>query len=146
MDDVTKSSIRLAHWSDHNLEHLKGYAEVADSLDKAGRVEAARMMREAITLIQQANLLFERTLDSLRTETPTEDSSDTRLHTHEHPHKHIHEHPHTHTGEHRHEHHHDHIHEHAHEGSTDNSHEHCHESCCQVTHPHNDDGPNGQGH
>lgn len=126
MDAITKSSIRLAHWLDHNLEHLKGYAEVAESLDKVGRIEAARTMRDAMRLIQEANLLFEKALDSLRTEPSTEHSLDAKPHQHEHFHRHSHEHPHTHTFEHRHEHHHD--HEHDHEGSAENSHDHCHES------------------
>ncbi|MEW6531432.1 MAG: hypothetical protein AB1473_11390 [Thermodesulfobacteriota bacterium] len=85
MDDVQKSKIRLKHWIDHNQEHLKGYWEVADLLDRHGQVAASGPIRRAIGLIEEANREFSLALDSLggSGETPTSDAEH-REHGHHH--------------------------------------------------------------
>jgi hypothetical protein len=62
MDDVQKSSIRLSHWIDHNIEHVSGYVEVAQILDEQGFPAAAELVREGIRLVEQANRQFESAL------------------------------------------------------------------------------------
>ncbi|MCA1959953.1 MAG: hypothetical protein LDL33_04075 [Desulfomonile sp.] len=55
MNETHKTRIRLAHWIEHNLDHLKGYEEAAAALDKEGLPAAANLIREAVKLIETAN-------------------------------------------------------------------------------------------
>ena len=55
MDDVQKSRILLSHWIDHNLDHLKGYVDTADLLEKLGYAPAAENIRQSVELIKGAN-------------------------------------------------------------------------------------------
>lgn len=65
MDEIGKSTIRLSHWIDHNVDHLQGYREVAEVIEKQGPREAADAIRRGIDLIEQANVEFERGLTIL---------------------------------------------------------------------------------
>lgn len=58
MDRVEKSRVRLTHWIDHNLDHLRGYSEVAATLETEGLDAAAKRIKEGIRLIEQANSEF----------------------------------------------------------------------------------------
>ncbi|MGB9618534.1 MAG: hypothetical protein ACPL7J_14535 [Desulfomonilaceae bacterium] len=130
MDEVTKCVIRLTHWLDHNIEHLKGYEEVAARLTENGMTVAAQKVQEAITLVLQANDLFSQALAELRKEVPEALPSHGPVHSHPHEHKHTHEHthqhehPHTHDGLGEHTHEHDHDHPAHHHDSHDHVHTH----------------------
>lgn len=65
MDEIQKSRIRLEHWIDHNLDHLKGYSEVADLLEKSGRADSAEKIRKGIVLTEAANDEFQKALADL---------------------------------------------------------------------------------
>ena len=54
MDDIQKSRIRLKHWIDHNFEHIKGYEEVAQTLDNNNCGATAEMIRRGTRLIEDA--------------------------------------------------------------------------------------------
>jgi len=86
MDEIRKSTIRLSHWIDHNVDHLKGYREVAEVLEKQGPREAADAIRRGIDLIEQANAEFERgltILSSLGAGAVEDDGVSTEKHGHE---------------------------------------------------------------
>lgn len=65
MDDIQKSKVRLAHWIEHNVDHLKGYEEVAGLLEREGKQTAALMIRKGIESIKSANREFEQALQEL---------------------------------------------------------------------------------
>ena len=96
MDDVQKSRIRLSNWIGHNVEHMRGYAEVAEILAKGEFLTAAAFVREGIGLIEQANSKFEQALVLLPVKeagTTQADHSDADHHDHHHGiHRHRHEH------------------------------------------------------
>jgi len=97
MDDIEKSRVRLIHWIEHNLEHLKNYNEVAQILEKGGLSSASEKIRSGMKLIEAANEEFEAALAILRP--PTEevfDSEHEAAHGQTHQHDHGHEHPHKH--------------------------------------------------
>lgn len=102
MDEVQKSKIRLEHWIDHNLDHLRGYSVVAGLLEKCGFAESAKKIRKGIGLIEAANDEFQKALADLP------ESGDHHHHQEE-PHAHAHsdDSGHGHHGHHHHEHHHD---------------------------------------
>ena len=83
MDEIQKCTIRLKHWIDHNLDHLKGYEEVARTLENEGVTAAAEQIRIGIKLIEDANAAFRNALSELPEQTE---------HTHEHDHGHSHDH------------------------------------------------------
>jgi hypothetical protein len=100
MDEIQKSRIRLSHWIDHNKEHLKGYVEVARTLEDEGLQAAAGTIQEGIALIQAANEKF-RAVEALlpRPEgekdedgpvTHSHDSDPATGHHHSHDHDHHH--------------------------------------------------------
>jgi hypothetical protein len=99
MDDVQKSKIRLRHWIDHNLEHLKGYKEVADLLDRHGQVAASGPIRRAIGLMERANEEFVSALESLGG-SPEAHASETEQGRHAHHHHDTVDHSHDHKHEH----------------------------------------------
>ncbi|MEW6351673.1 MAG: hypothetical protein AB1646_21705 [Thermodesulfobacteriota bacterium] len=65
---MEKSRIRLTHWIDHNVDHLKGYEEVAQALEHEGRLEAAGRVRQGMRMIQEANDEFRAALSHLPTQ------------------------------------------------------------------------------
>ena len=90
MDDIQKCAIRLKHWIDHNLDHLKGYEEVAETLETQGVTVAAEQIRKGIRLIEDANAAFGSALAELPEQAE---------HTHEHDHGHSHDHGSIHLGD-----------------------------------------------
>jgi len=107
MDDIQKCKVRLVHWIDHNVEHLKGYGEVATTLEKEGLDSAAGKVLGGIRLIEAANKEFQKALGELsglggQAETAA-DSAHAHSHAHEEGHEHSHEHTHHHGHDHKHE-------------------------------------------
>jgi hypothetical protein len=90
MDDIQKSRIRLKNWIDHNFEHIKGYDEVAQILDNNNCSAAAEMIRRGTRLIEDANMEFEKALESIGggNEKTADDDSGHHSHGHGHSHRH----------------------------------------------------------
>ena len=97
MDNLEKSRIRLTHWIDHNLDHLRGYSEVAETLEAEGLHPAAERVREGIRLIEDANGEFTKALTEISR--AAGNNQDDHSHSHEGSHTHGHDHPHHHTHE-----------------------------------------------
>jgi hypothetical protein len=133
MDELTKCSIRLTHWLDHNIEHLKGYEEVAARLSENGMTAAAQKVQEAIRLVLQANDLFAKALEDLCKNVPDALQSQGAVHSHPHVHKHTHEHTHHHE------------HPHAHEGLDEHPHAHDHDHAAHDHEPHEHAHGRGSG-
>jgi hypothetical protein len=95
MDDIERSRIRLIHWIEHNLEHVKGYNEVAQILERDGFTSASGKIRRGVSLIEAANEEFESALAGLSA--PAEEASASG---HESAHGHAHEHGHGHSHKH----------------------------------------------
>jgi Arc/MetJ-type ribon-helix-helix transcriptional regulator len=91
MDDIEKSRVRLIHWIEHNLEHLKGYNEVAEILERDGFTSASDRIRRGVKLIEAANEEFETALAGLSAPAE-EDSAVESEPTHSHAHAESHEH------------------------------------------------------
>ena len=104
MDDIQKSRVRLAHWVEHNVEHLKGYGEVAAVLEKEGLPSVAGKVREGIHLIEAANREFQNALEELSGLGGQAAKMDQAVHTHSHTHEEGHEHSHEHGHGHGHQH------------------------------------------
>ncbi len=100
MDNIQKSRVRLVHWIDHNVEHLKGYGEVATVLEKEGLNSVAGKIREGIHLIEAANVEFQKALGELSTLRGQTATGDETHHTHSHSHEEGREHSHYHSHEH----------------------------------------------
>jgi hypothetical protein len=98
MDDIQKSKVRLAHWIDHNVDHLKGYREVAALLEGEGNHEVASTIRRGIELIESANKEFEKALKDLSA-LAGEPPSHEHAHGHDGMHDHDHDHKHKHSGD-----------------------------------------------
>jgi Arc/MetJ-type ribon-helix-helix transcriptional regulator len=97
MDDIEKSRVRLIHWIEHNVEHLKGYNEVAQILERDGFASASDSIRRGVSLIEAANEQFGVALAGLSPPTGEASASDSeaeRGHAHEHEHGHEHAHKH----------------------------------------------------
>lgn len=97
MDDIEKSRVRLIHWIEHNLEHVKGYNEVAQILERDGFRSASEKIRRGVSLIEAANEEFETALAGLSApgeEVSSSTSEAAHGHAHEHGdgHEHSHEH------------------------------------------------------
>lgn len=89
MDDIQKCRIRLTHWIDHNRDHLKGYLEVLEVLEREGLKEPAEMVRRSIDLIEQANEKLDQALTLFRgPESETDESQEDTGHKHSHEHSH----------------------------------------------------------
>jgi len=71
MDHIQKSKILLTHWIAHNCEHLKGYLEVAENLERADLIAASEKIRDGVRLIEQANSRLEEALKALPEEGQT---------------------------------------------------------------------------
>jgi hypothetical protein len=91
MDEIQKSRIRLSHWIDHNKEHLRGYADVAQALEEEGLQVAAETIREGIALIEAANEKFRAVKGLLPGQEGEKDESGPHSgHHHSHDHDHHH--------------------------------------------------------
>jgi hypothetical protein len=109
MDQVQKTIVRLSHWIDHNVEHIAGYQEAADSLEREGFGKAAESVRRGISLIEEANRSLDEALSHISDADQSRDRGRCGAH-HEHG-----SHGHHHHGSHGHEHGpHDHDHSHSH--------------------------------
>ncbi len=138
MDEIEKCRIRLGYWIDHNEDHLKGYVQVTEILEKEGLATVAETVRKGIRLVEAANREFTDALNLLpgagTNEQPGTEKSDAHGHSHSHGHSHAHTHDHSHAHSHSHEHEHshgdshEHSHEDLHEHSTEHSHDHRHDS------------------
>lgn len=128
MDDMKKSQIRLVYWIEHNVDHLRGYEDMASLLEREGNHAVASAIRKGMQLIESANKEFEKALEGL--------SALGEEHGHEHPHPHDHTHPHGHAHAHEHTHEHDHSHSHDHGHSHDHSHGHDHGHSHDHDHDH----------
>jgi hypothetical protein len=104
MDDIQRGRIRLEHWIDHNVEHLKGYEEVATTLEKEGLQSVGGKIRQGIHLIQAANREFQEALAQLSAIGGQSATTKPTHHTHSHAHDGGHEHAHHHSQEHGHSH------------------------------------------
>jgi len=100
MDDMEKSRVRLVHWIEHNVDHLKGYGEVATTLEKEGLDSVAGKIREGIHLIEAANREFQKALGEISALAGETAPPDAPHHTHSHSHEEGHEHSHDHSHEH----------------------------------------------
>lgn len=98
MDDVEKSRIRMSHWIEHNIDHLHGYNEVAEILEKSGHPDAAAMIRRGIDLIQAANKEFQQAMVALKERFCNHSQPESESHSHEHDLAHKHPHSHGHGG------------------------------------------------
>jgi|GEM_PF-543721 len=135
MDEVEKSKIRLTHWIDHNMDHLKGYAEVAEVLEREGLKSAGERIRRGMRLIEEANAEFQNAIAEIFTERKDSAPGPSKQihedpHDRPHTHEHIRGHGDTHSHDHGHTHGHGdtpHTHPHSH-GHGGHSHEH-HEEC-----------------
>lgn len=92
MDDVQKGRVRLTHWIDHNLDHLKGYAEVADTMEQHGLCEASAKIRRSMKLIEDANTELAKALAVISARGENNNETDKVSHTGHHGHHHGHEH------------------------------------------------------
>jgi len=106
MDDIQKSRVRLIHWIDHNVEHLKGYGEAATTLEKEGLNGVAGKVRQGIRMIEAANTEFRKALTELSALTGQDATMTEAHHTHSHTHEEGHEHSRHHSHEHGHSHNH----------------------------------------
>jgi hypothetical protein len=103
MDDLQKSKVRLVHWIEHNVDHLKGYEEVAALLEREGKHSVASSIRKGIDLIKAANGEFDKALQDLSEIVGDEhDHEHTHAHAHGHSHSHGHEEAHSHDHPHKH--------------------------------------------
>lgn len=107
MDDIQKSRVRLAHWIEHNVDHLKGYQEVAKVMEEHGLTDVAEMIRSGILAVEKANEEFGKALAKLGPE-KGDPHGDTSSHSTHDDDAHHHHHGHTHGHRHTHEHDHDH--------------------------------------
>jgi ABC-type Zn2+ transport system substrate-binding protein/surface adhesin len=109
MDETQKNVIRIGHWVSHNRDHIKGYLEVAESLERSARKDVAELIRQAAAAIENANAIFERALSMLNPEgTLGTDPTESHHHGHAHRHDHGHAHEHDHEHDHKHDRHHHH--------------------------------------
>ena len=97
MNELEKIAIRLKHWIDHNLEHVKSYEGVAQALKEMGLGDVSLKVEKAVSLSSEANQSFQAALDSIESalgnavdchpaENPrqTPSSHDSHGHTHQH--------------------------------------------------------------
>ena len=103
MDDVQKGRVRLTHWIDHNLDHLKGYAEVADTFEQHGLHEASAKIRQGMKLIEDANTELAKALTVISALGENKHDTDHASHTGHHGHHHSHEHGPSEEGHHHHQ-------------------------------------------
>ncbi len=94
MDRLEKSRIRLTHWIDHNLDHLRGYSEVAAMLQAEGLDSAAERIRQGIRLIEEANGEFTKALAEISRAVGNNQHDNSLSHGHSKGHTHAHDHTH----------------------------------------------------
>jgi hypothetical protein len=65
MEAIEKAKIRLEHWIDHNEHHYEEYSTFADELEKYGKTESARYVREMMALTAKSNTCLKEALKFL---------------------------------------------------------------------------------
>ena len=65
MEFEEKARIRLEHWIDHSEHHLEDYEQFADELEKAGKIESARSIREMADLTAKSTACLKKALEAL---------------------------------------------------------------------------------
>lgn len=53
--EASKTISILEYTVSHNIHHAKDLAKIADDLESSGKTESAKLIRESITLYEQAN-------------------------------------------------------------------------------------------
>jgi hypothetical protein len=62
MDSIEKAKIRITNWMHHNEHHQEEYELFADQLEKDGRAESARHIREMAELTAKTNECLKKAL------------------------------------------------------------------------------------
>jgi len=65
MDFIEKAKIKIKHWIDHNDHHQEEYDEFANYLEKEGKMESARHIREMKQLISKSSESLRKALEVL---------------------------------------------------------------------------------
>lgn len=65
MDFVEKAKIRLEHWVTHNDHHHEEYEMFADQLEREGKSESARHIREMMALTSECTDCLRKALKAL---------------------------------------------------------------------------------
>ena len=72
MTEMEKLRALLPHWIEHNREHASEVDRWADIAATEGHSDAARMIRQAVENVRQANGLLDRALEDLGGAVPLE--------------------------------------------------------------------------
>jgi hypothetical protein len=65
MDSTEKAKIRITNWMHHNEHHQEEYELFADQLEKEGKAESARHIREMAALTAKTNECLKKALHGL---------------------------------------------------------------------------------
>jgi hypothetical protein len=65
MDSLEKAKIRITNWMHHNEHHQEEYELFADQLEKEGKAESARHIREMAALTAKTNECLKKALQGL---------------------------------------------------------------------------------
>jgi len=62
MDFIEKAKIRITNWMHHNEQHQEEYELFAEQLEKEGKSESARHIREMAALTDRTNECLKKAL------------------------------------------------------------------------------------
>ena len=65
MESIEKAKVRLEHWITHNEHHYEDYKAFADQLEKSGKTESARCVREMMELTSKSTTCLKQALEFL---------------------------------------------------------------------------------
>ena len=65
MEFLEKAKIRIEHWIEHNDQHQEEYANFAQNLAEAGKLEAAKHIQEMVDLSAQSNDCLKKALKAI---------------------------------------------------------------------------------
>jgi hypothetical protein len=65
MDSIEKAKIRIEHWMHHNDHHYEDYEAFAMGLDKAGKTESARAIREMMEYTAKSTECLKKAMNAL---------------------------------------------------------------------------------
>lgn len=65
MEFLEKAKIRLEHWIEHNDQHQEEYANFAQNLAEAGKLEAAKQIQEMVDLTAKSRECLQKALQNL---------------------------------------------------------------------------------
>ena len=65
MDSLEKAKIRITNWMHHNEHHQEEYELFADQLEKEGKAESARHIRDMAALTAKTNECLKKALQGL---------------------------------------------------------------------------------